>query len=360
MALREYLARQVDFTTTDCVIPAAINQGFDTCQPDSDIGFIIWSQLAPDTSTYPAIKKFMWVATDSGGVWTGAVYLWKNTDWELLNLANGQLILPGTIDISSFSVNGSLPSDIIQVNALGNGYQFVNIIDAIPANSLDLTKLVASVANNGQIPLVVAGAWTYAALDTTLIISLLANNSLPITKLIPGLGKQVLRTKSNASATEWVDPLSLLEDNTVPIIKLSPGTGNANKIATVNTDGTAVSWLPNTANRVQVKLSPVLTVPTPGTFVEYLHDLTVLPTTYEARFVCVTANNGFAVGDSIPYISITNNGGPTFQLNANIVKVTLLQNTSGGTRQFFDNATGAIATFVPAEWSVRIQVTLVS
>ncbi len=358
MAIREYLSRQVDFTTEGCVIPAALNQGFDTLQPDSDIGLIIWSELAPDTSTYPAIKKFMWVATNSLGAWTGAVYLWKETDWQLLNLANGQLILPGTIDISSFSTDGSMPQDIIQVNALGDGYQFVNLVDAIPANSIDLTKLVATPANNGQIPLVVGGVWTYSTLNTALIVGLIANNSLPITKLTPGLGKQVIRTKADATAVEWVEPLTLLEDNSIPITKLSPGTGNAGKIATVNTDGTAVAWLANTATRTQVKQSTVLPVPTAGTSVEYIHELGVLPTTFEARLVCTTANNGFVLGDVIPYTSVTNNAGPTFQLLANITKITLTQNTSAGTREFFNATTGDLATFTPGDWSVRIQVTL--
>jgi len=364
MALREYLARQVDFTTQDCVIPAALNQGFDTLQPDSDIGLVIWSELAPDTTTYPAIKKFLWVATNSSGVWTGAVYLWKETDWELLNLANGQLILPGTIDISSLSTSGALPSDIIQVNAIGDGYQFVNPVDAIPANSLDLTKLVASTANNGQIPLVVSGVWTYAALDTSLIIGLINNNTLPITKLVPSTtGKQILRTKADASTVEWVAFLDNFEDNSVPVGKLAGGASNVGKIPTVGTDGLISLQLPTTT-RTQVQTSTSIPIPAvaaaPAVFA---HGFAAMPTTYDAYFQCITANNGYTVGQRIHSYEVTTGGSneevPAFIFTADQTNITFVQrNTASSQRNFANILTGAGVTFDPSQWVLVLQATL--
>lgn len=361
MALREFVSRQVDYTAQDCVIPAALNQGFDTLQPDSDIGFIIWSELSPDVVTYPILKNFFWAAT-SGGVSTGEFYYWAGTDWELLNLEDGARLLPGTVPISALSAAGALPLDIIQVNSLGTGYQFVNLITAIPLNSLDLTKLKATIADNGKIISVVGGVATYVQFDGTFIIANIADNTLPINKLIRGTAKQILRTNSAATGLEWVDIVSAIDDNTVPVAKLAAGVGNALKIVRVNSAGLAMELATPPFSTTTVRTSTAQPVPTAGTYVEYTHGLTAPPTYVDCFFVCNTAHDGFSIGDKLSWTACTNNAGPTFQLTevSAGTKVRLLQNTSGATREIFNNTTGNVVTFVPANWDVYLQATLIS
>lgn len=363
--LYDYFQRQLDYTNEDCVVPAALNQGFDTLQPEADIGLIILSATAPNVVSYPALARFLWAQT-LAGIPNGAYYYYGPAGWTLLNLEDGARLLPQTVALSALSAAGGTPGDIIQVASAGGYFVFTSLASAFTNGTLDPLKLIPGA--EGQILTVQGGVAAWVTFDSTALIAKIANNTLPVTKLLPGAGKQLLRTNAGATAAEWVDVLSVLEDNSVPVNKLAPGTTNANKLVGVNADGTLVTYVTPAYSRVQVSLTGPWLPPTVGNYVEADYGFVSYPTTFDAFFQCKTVNNGFAVGDRISYKEITTGGSndeaPAYLLTCVLAskKLRLVQFSDGAVtqRNFMNSSTGARIAFDAAQWDLYFQATLIS
>lgn len=366
--LYDYFQRQLDYTNEDCVVPAALNQGFDTLQPTSDIGLIILSATAPNVVSYPALARFLWAQTVAG-VPNGTYYYYGPAGWTLLNLEDGARLLPQTVALSALSAAGGTPGDIIQVASSGGYFVFTSLASAFTNGTLDPLKLIPGA--EGQILTVQGGVAAWVTFDSSALIGKIANNTLPVTKLLPGAGKQLLRTNAGATAAEWADVLSVLEDNSVPVNKIAPGTTNANKLVGVNADGTLVTYVTPAYSRVQTFQSAVRTVPTPGNYVEEAYGFASYPSTYGAFFQCKTANNGFAVGDRIMPSDVESSGlnveAPAFVVTCVIAtkKIRLTHrapNAGGNDRNIINSLTGAEVanSFDPAQWDLYFYATLIS
>jgi hypothetical protein len=365
MALREYIERQVTFTGTDCIVPATLDQAFDTTQPYTDVGFIIVSHTAPNTTTYPELKRFLWAECTSLLVLTGNYYYYSSAGWTLLNLTDGAQLLPQTVLLSALSAQGGDPGDIIQVDGTGDGFIFTNLSSAFVNGTLDPAKLIPGA--NGQLLSVVGGVVAWITFDSAAVIATIANGTFPIAKLQPGTAKYVLRTNAAGDAVEYVAPTTIFDDGTLPIVKLAPGSGNANKYMVQNAAGTAwEAQVPN-FSRVQVQTSSALPIPTSGSTVTFAHGFASVPTEFDAYFVCNTANNEFQVGDRITWMAITTGGSnderPAFLLTAN---ATVLRLTQAGAnfqsqRTFMTRDGGdGNANFTSSQWDLYLVAKLIT
>jgi hypothetical protein len=368
MALREYIERQVTFTGTDCIVPATLDQAFDTAQPYTDVGFIIVSHTAPNTTTYPELKRFLWAECTSLLVLTGNYYYYSSAGWTLLNLTDGSQLLPQTVLLSALSAQGGDPGDIIQVDGTGDGFIFTNLSSAFVNGTLDPAKLIPGA--NGQLLSVVGGVVAWITFDSSAVIATIANGTFPIAKLQPGTAKYVLRTNAAGDADEYVAPTTIFDDGTLPIVKLAPGSGNANKYMVQNAAGTAwEAQVPN-FSRVQVQTSTALPVPTSGNTVTFAHGFSVVPTEFDAYFVCNTANSQYQVGDRIKTSAVMATGGavelPAFLLYANATNLGLTQGGSGfppdRATMNRDNGdvTGSNGDFVGSQWDLYFQAKLIT
>ena len=364
MALREYIERQVTFTGVDCIVPATLDQAFDTAQPYTDVGFIIVSRLAPNTVTYPELKRFLWAECTSLLVLTGNYYYYGPTGWTLLNLMDGSQILPATVLLSALSAQGGNPGDIIQVDSTGDAFIFTSLASAFQNGTLDPAKLIPG--TSGQLLGTVGGSVAWVTFDSAAVIATIANGTFPIAKLVPGAAKQVLRTKADGTAVEFTDPLNLIEDKTVALTKLAPGAGNANKYLTVNAAGDSVVASSPSFSQVRVQTSTALTIPTAGNTQVFAHGFDVVPTEFDAYFVCNTANNGWSISDRIKSIQVSTGGNqdeqPAYMLYCNVTNVGIVQ--AGASfqvaRQFMNKSTGALVNFVSSEWDLYLQAKLIS
>lgn len=367
--LYDYFQRQLDYTNEDCVVPAALNQGFDTLQPEADIGLIILSATAPNVVSYPALARFLWAQTVAG-VPNGTYYYYGPAGWTLLNLEDGARLLPQTVALSALSAAGGTPGDIIQVASGGGYFVFTSLASAFTNGTLDPLKLIPGA--EGQILTVQGGVAAWVTFDSTALIAKIANNTLPVTKLLPGAGKQLLRTNAGATAAEWVDVLGVIEDNSVPVNKLAPGTTNANKLVGVNADGTLVTYVTPAYSRVQISQNAApLLLPATGNYVEYTYGFDGYPSSFTAIFQCKVANSGFAIGDRIHYTEVNATGSnvesPAFILGCVIaskkLRLTHRAPAAGGNaRDIIDSLTGVSTenSFNPAQWDLYFQATLIS
>jgi hypothetical protein len=365
MALREYIERQLTFTGIDCVVPAALDQAFDTCQPASDIGFIIVSHTAPNVVVSPELKRFIWAECTTLLALTGNYYYYGPTGWTLLNLEDGARILPGTILLAALSTAGGNPNDIIQVSSGGDTFIFTSLASAFQNGTLDPAKLIPG--TNGQLLGTVSGSVSWVTFDSAALITAIANGAFPIAKLVPGAAKQALRTKVDGTAAEWTDPLNLIDDKSFPLTKLSPGTGNASKYLQVNAAGDAVEAATPQFSQVRVQTSTALTIPTAGNTQVFAHGLGVSPTEFDAYFVCKTANNEYVIGSKIKYIQISTGGGTgdeqcAYSIYTDATNVGITQAGSGfqTQRNFMKRDTGVLVTFDSTQWDLYLQAKLIS
>jgi hypothetical protein len=152
---------------------------------------------------------------------------------------------------------------------------------------------------------------------------------------------------------------------------LEVGDMAANMIAILLYDGTNFQLLNPVVvitPQVVIAKSTAVSLPANGSSTSYSHGLGVQPSFYTADLICITANNGFSIGDTIPYGSVqaVSGGGndlvwPALQLTANTSALLLVQeNGTLANRQFLTKTTGAEVTFVPGEWNVVFTATLLT
>ena len=117
-------------------------------QPASDVGFVIFADDPPDIVQYPVLERFLWLKTASG-VPNGEVYYNDGASWTLitaLTLSGGDLA-DGSVTLSKLSPDGNA-YQIIRINAGQTAFEFIDLLDAIAAGTLPLTKLATATGAN--------------------------------------------------------------------------------------------------------------------------------------------------------------------------------------------------------------------
>lgn len=91
------------------------------------------------------------------------------------------------------------------------------------------------------------------------------------------------------------------------------------------------------------------------------HTLGANPVQFDAFLECVTANNGFSIGDRVPLSSVwfTTWGNGFYQLTVNASSWYLTTNVGGNVSQIMDRNTGGIVTFNPTQWNLRLFLRLI-
>lgn len=91
------------------------------------------------------------------------------------------------------------------------------------------------------------------------------------------------------------------------------------------------------------------------------HTLGANPVQFDAFLECVTANNGFSIGDRVPLSSVwfTTWGNAFYQLTVNASSWYLTTNVGGNKSQIMDRNTGVIVDFNPTQWNLRLFLRLI-
>lgn len=334
-------------------------------------GLVIHSTATPQTTGEPTGYPADWYAWNVRNLLhnptTNELFGYKTgLGWESIplgtNVVGTAQIIDGSITLAKWAVEGS-PYQIPQINGTGTGWVLVDPSGLNPVGTIPIDRLVKT------------GGPGYLHTDGTTIVYQLINaqdvntavqgGNLVHTAISVGDALQVLRTNAAGTETEWVDSGSV-PVGSITIDKLAATGGTANQGIRLNGGGTAFQFytIPAVQSNVQVSSTPAA-LPASGSTATFAHALGSLPSTWEARFVCVTVNNGYALGDYIDYFTVctggSNNEQNAFVLVANATNLTLTQeNGTFPNRSFISRDTGAIVSFNSAQWNLIFRATLLS
>lgn len=373
----------VDYTVLFGGYASALNTGIQIAVPNSYRGMVAYTETQPQTVGRPDTNyPIDWYVFNKRGLWVtpsnGACYSFSGAAGSFVNVATqipantitNAMIQPGVIGLDKLSVVGGAPNYVIALDNTGAVLAYVDVIVSRADNSIPVAKLTAS-ATNLQFVQTVGGVTVWADLTATQINTILApstgllnTNALDVSIWNP---LSIMRVNSSGTFVEFVDPGDLLQDNSIPITKLSPSTGQANKYLGVNASGTGVVYItPPTPPAVPTKAtSGALTIPAASGSVSFTHALGATPTLVEVVFVCTVANNGYAIGDQLPYLAVSVGGGaetPAYQVKTTSTVVTLIQsdNTISAGRSFTNSTSGLLVAFVQAQWTAQITAVLIA
>lgn len=211
----------IDLTVLDCISASDVSQAISAAYFQSNIGGVIHSDSLPDTVVYPDAKRFIADKTVAS-VSVGDYYYWNGTTWTKLIVFSNAAITNGTITYNKLVV--ATPYYILQMNGAGTAWEAISIPNALQANSIPVTKLVKPVSGSGQVLYYDGATISFANLGTTWVISQIAAQGLPISKIAPGTARYVLRTNAAGTAAEYAAPGSLFNDYEIPITALETDT----------------------------------------------------------------------------------------------------------------------------------------
>ena len=287
----DHLIEGLDPTPLACITKADLLQMIRAAKPVDTEGWIHWSATAPDVVANPEMANFLWGQTIAG-LRTSNIYYYNGTSWELIPLT----ILDGSITLSKIDLTGSTPYYIIQVNSAGNALIWTSIISAIQSNTLPPIKLL--VPNNTDTFILSSFAGTKAFVELVAFFAAIADNVIPVTKLIKGAAntlKQFLSTKADGSAVEWA----------------------AIDLANVGATGSSAGYAPrrNAGNTGWEYYNPSLgtaltlttltnsgtyyTIPASGAALTVAHGLSSIPINTRVVLRNATAVDGYVPGDEI-------------------------------------------------------------
>lgn len=382
MATRQFQLRLIDYTALTCVTKADLNQGFDTLQPESDIGYVISGQSAPDCVTYPVLAGFLWLELDGSNVPTGNLYYYNGTTWVLFGITDGANILDGTITLSKLSLVGANANDLIFVNGTATGFVFNSLLSGIATNTLPVDRLV----KGGTSTMLVTDATDEIAWPTiTSVVSPIVdaavteafvNGTFTLAQISTtgALANQVIAYQG-LGVNYWAYPDTLLRDGLVGLAKLNVTAEAGLNLLRVNAGSTSVETV--TATSVVTPLitstlaaraanSGELAMPTPTISdpnpVSFVHGLASRPTKVWATVYCHTTDavTGYVAGDEIP-ISVVRRATQSyseFSMNWNDTTIYVVGQTGLSALQLPINITRVSATMTQANWRIKIYAEL--
>jgi len=294
-------------------------------EPETDRGFVFYAGSAPDTTTYPWIKRYIWLDTTTI---PPTIKLWSTlaNDWENLTFDDDTVTTDAIINLAvtaaKIAGGGAGTEGFFLRTVLtagGASVEWVDLLASISNNSIAIAKLIRGSARQ-VLRTNAAGdglEWTSIFDD---IPSLIPDNGLSIQKLSnSGSPRYVLRLTVGGTVKEWIAPTGIFDDNELPITKLAPGTGNALKAVRVNVGGSALEfYTPSAAvSKYETDVTDYRAIPTVSgdTFSPFAHNLGVVPDVFQVRIVCIATDGSVgAVGDELRLTNLTYTGS-----NLNIV-----------------------------------------
>lgn len=261
---------------------------------NASVGLVWWGPTAPDVVTYPELTRSVWVDTSGATV---ALRSWDagTSSWITEPILDGAIttgkIATGAVTIAKLSGAGGSTGNLLRVSSLGTIVfdDPANLFDAshrLPITSLSLSPVGDYVLTcNGTTQSWATFASKLAAQTITLasLDSTGRSNNMVLGQISGTLG--------------WNYVATLLRDAEISYTKLAPG--SANYILATNAAGTLTAW-----RAINEFLPPFDTgwqaMPTvAGTPVVVTHGLgsDALELTIWAK--CITANNGYAIGDIV-------------------------------------------------------------
>lgn len=134
----------------------------------SDVGELVLSPTAPDVVLYPILKRFRWVKTNLALVPTGEFYFHNGSSWEIekpsVGSITGDMLVDHTVGIEKLSPDGD-PLQIIRINAMGDAFEPIDIVDAIPDAGLSTDKLAAGSGADLALISGLGGSWAPVSLQ---------------------------------------------------------------------------------------------------------------------------------------------------------------------------------------------------
>lgn len=216
----QFLEEGLDPTALECITRADLLQMIRNASPVDPLGWIIWSETAPDVVAEPKYERFLWGKLDGSGDPIGEFYYWLNGAWTLLPIVDGSLLADGSVPLDKLSLTGADPYEIIQVNAAGDALVFVSIPNAIQNNTISPVKLIAPDEINNYVLTCLAGVKAFTTIAN--FLAAIDDGSIPVDKLEPGDAdplKYWLSTSADGTTVLW----SLLDINYLYAAGMSAG-----------------------------------------------------------------------------------------------------------------------------------------
>lgn len=315
-----HLIEGLDPTGLDCISVSHLLQMIRAAKPATGQGWLIFKSTAPDVVTNPQLARFFWIKTTDDISYVPVdpleLYYYNGTSWQLISLIDGSLLAASSVTLNKLSLTGASPLYIIQVNAAGDTLIWTSVANAVQTDSLVPGKLKAPDAVNSYVLTCIAGSKAFTTF--TGFFAAVANNSIPINKLVFGAANTFMRMNPTADGLQWttVDVADLLAAGYLA--------GQSIKRNDTNTGWTA--FTPSAAFITESSTPAMQALPAGAGVLTFTSGTVGVPKFAVVTFYCETAQSPYAVGDEIDAAATYFSAGdyevpPGIMRNGTIVKV---------------------------------------
>lgn len=330
------------------------------------VGLIYVSASAPDVITYPDLKKWVWIDSSTSPLvlrfWNQATLTW-DTQVPRNGSINTDMLADGAATLAKLSVLGGTAGYVMRINPGGTAVIFDDPQNLYSTtNRLSVNKLSLSTAGNFVLQS------NGVSNQFVTFGSLFANETVTLDQIDVSAAATQKVLGYLGTTFGWYTIAQLLVDRSIALNKLVPAA--ANYLLRMKADGSDWEAVPF-SSLLQTVDSGEQSLPTAaGTPVTFTHNLNSTALSIEFQAICKVANNGWSIGDILPFSAFTLDdtpggpatvsGAPAFyhNLKTNSLDVYIAAH-AGATFKVIDrtSATNLAATTTRTDWRWRALIT---
>lgn len=284
----------------------------------SPYGAVVTQSTPPNVATYPTLANFIWVEST-----TGIPYRWNGSAWVVFTQPDldGSYLLDDSVPLSAISFNVGDAGKILYIST--TGVAAGNLASFVQDNSLPFAK-VQPPAVAGLVPVSQGTSWAFQPMPTaSSVLGGMSPQSISLSLLKGSVNGKYLKVDSG-SITEAdlpsggptiPTPSSPTDDGKL----ITVAAGGAYQLSTpaafpiVTSKTTTAATLPTTASTNSSTLTVAASAPGTVTenseYIAFEHGLGAVPHIVDVRLQCISAANGYAVGECADIRCVTSSGG---------------------------------------------------
>ena len=351
----------LDPTPLNTISASQLLQMIEEAKPAGSLALVYVGAIAPDVIENPEYTKYLWFDISAAPY---TLKYWTGLGWAAIEVPAGAIdtanIAPGSVTLEKLDASGA-DGEVLRISLTDPPeLEFEAPLNLFEPATIPFSKMVPG-TNNYLLRTDNAGVINWFLLDGADIQTRITNGTFAIAKLVPSAVASKILWTNASGVIEWFAAIDTIANDTLPLTKLVPPSPDVENMVPARNNAGATVWK-NLNDILGTYNGPALAFATGAVGLTWAHGLANIPKFVHGYIVCHTpdAVTGHAIGDRISILSVQSydssatGGVPYIYVDATNVKIVF----GAYANLVRHKTTGLLVDLTDADWNVEITARL--